>query len=411
MMIEEAARFGLAWYWGRSSDISQRIRGAELVPGNADAWHHLGQSLQYNLDEIDPSVAIAYYLRAVKADPRSADNWMDLGDAYEAKGDAEAARAADENARRAYPISAKVAWNYGNFLLRQGPADQGLEEIHRAILTDPALTPWALTDVWRFSPDANLILKRLLPADTNGYWQALDFFTSIHQADAGLAAWENLVAHSGSRPLELRRAFPFLDELIAQGRADDVENVWREALAASHWPEEAPSEPSAIWNGGFEAEIADGGLDWRIAQSPGAFVNLDSSVTHSGARSLRVDFTGGMNLDYAGLHELVSVHPGGVYEFQAFLRTESITTESGMRFEIVDPQHPQDGNFLTPALTGTNPWTAVRATIQTLPETRFLDVKLRRLPSRLFDNKLGGTVWVDDVTLIPLTGETKKAAP
>lgn len=407
-MIEEAGRFGLAWYWGRSGDNSQQIRGAELIPGDADAWHHLGQSLQYNLDEIDTSGAIRYELRAVKLDPRSADNWLDLADAYAANGDASAARTAYENARHDYPISAKVSWQYGNFLLRQGQADEGLAEIHRAILTDPALTLSAISSVWRFDHDVNLILKNVLPPDTDAYWQAIGFFASIHNADAGLAAWENLVAHLSSAPLELKRIFPFLDELIAQGRADDAENVWREALTVSRWPQEAPSGASAIWNGGFETRIADGGLDWRIVQSPGAFVNEDSSVVHSGARSLRVDFTGGMNLDYSGVHELVPVRPGTTYEFQAFQRTESITTESGMCFEIIDPQRPREGNFLTQALTGTNAWTAVRVTIHTLPETRFLDVRLRRMPSRLFDNKLGGTVWVDDVTLVPATDKTEK---
>lgn len=410
-MIEEAGRFGLAWNWSRSSDLSQRIRGAELVPGDADAWHHLGQSLQYNLDEIDTSGAIRYDLRAVKLDPRSADIWLDLADAYGANGDVAAARTAYESARRTYPISAKVAWQYGNFLLREGQTEEGLAEIHRAILTDPALTSSAISAVWRFDPDASLILKNVLPADTEAYWQALDFFAGIHNAEAGLAAWENLVAQSSSVPLDLKQVFPFLDELIAEGRVADAENVWRDALTVSHWPQEAPSGTSAIWNGGFETEVADGGLDWRIAQSPGAFVSEDSSVVHSGAHSLKVDFTGGMNLDYAGVHELVPVRPGTTYEFQAFLRTEGITSESGMRFEIVDPQRPRDGNFLTPALTGTNPWTAMRATIQTLPETRFLDVRLRRMPSRLFENKLGGTVWVDDVTLIPVTGETEKPGP
>src|SRR5579864_3147987 len=388
-MIEEAARFGLAWHWGRSSEMSRRIRGAEIVRGDADGWHHLGQSLQYNLDEIDPGGAIAFYIRAEKLDPRSADIWLDLAAAYDSQGDAAAAQDAYENAQQAYPISADVAWKYGSFLLRQGQSDKGLGEIHRAIITDPTLAPTALREVWRLKPDVNVILNTVLPANTDAYWQALDLFAGIHEADAGLATWAHLVALSSAKPLELKQVFPFLDELIAEGRAEDVESVWREALAASHWQEDPPQGNSAVWNGGFETAIAGGGLDWRIADSPGAFVGIDSSIVHSGAHSLRVDFTGGMNLNYADVHELVPVHPSAAYEFQAFLRTEGITTESGMRFEIVDPQHPQTGDALTPALTGTNAWTTVRVTIQTLRETHFLDIRLRRLPSRLFDNKLG----------------------
>ena len=410
-MIEEATRLALAWHWGRSSEISERIRGAKLIPGDADAWNHLGQSLQRDFDESDPSEEIAYFRRGTELDPHSADNWMDLAAAYELTGNIAAAQASFEKAKHDYPISARVAWNYGNFLLRQGRTDAGLKEIRRAILGDPARTPMAIDLVWRFDPDVDLILKDVLPYNADAYWQALDFFASIHDTQAALATWENLVENSASWSLELKQTFPFLDELIAEGRDDDAEGVWRQALTASHWPEDPAPANSVIWNGGFEAKLADGGLDWRIVQTPGAITSPDTTVVHSGARSLRVSFTGGMNLNYAGVHEVVPVKPATHYELQAYLRTEGITTESGMCFEAIDPQHPTAGSLMTPALTGTNSWTPVRVEIKIAPDTRFLDVRLRRLPSRLFDNKLSGTVWVDDVTLTPTGGQTNKGAP
>jgi hypothetical protein len=57
---------------------------------------------------------------------------------------------------------------------------------------------------------------------------------------------------------------------------------------------------------------------------------------------------------------------------------------------------------LTPGLTGTHPWSLVDAELTTGPETRVLAIVLRRVPSRKFDNKLQGTVWVDDVSLTSL---------
>jgi tetratricopeptide (TPR) repeat protein len=401
VMVYQAGELALAWYWSRSSNLTQQLRGAELVPADAEAWHRLGQEFEYNLDELDLDRAIEYNKRAVRLDPRSASDWMDLANAYEAEGEEKEANSAYENARRDYPISANVAWHYGNFLLRQGEAEKGLAEIHQAILTDPTLISLAIPVVWRFDPDVHLLLDRVLPRDADAEWQALDFFAEMRDTDAGLTTWEHLVANAKQKPLMLKRVFPFLDGLIAEGRGEDVERVWNEALAASHWPEALPADHSLIWNGGFESELANGGLDWRIQDTQGAIVSLDSGVKHSGDRSLRVDFTGGMNLDYGGVHELVPVEPSTEYRFQAYLRTKDITTESGMRFEIVDPQHPQEGNFLTPDLTGTNPWTVVRVAVKSSADTHVLDVRLRRFPSRLFDNKLGGSVWVDDVTLVP----------
>jgi hypothetical protein len=82
------------------------------------------------------------------------------------------------------------------------------------------------------------------------------------------------------------------------------------------------------------------------------------------------------------------------------MRTEQITTESGLRFSITDPNHPNALNILTDPFTGSRPWTAVEADLSTGPETHFLLIRLVRDPSRLFDNKLSGTAWIADVSLV-----------
>jgi hypothetical protein len=83
------------------------------------------------------------------------------------------------------------------------------------------------------------------------------------------------------------------------------------------------------------------------------------------------------------------------------LRTEAITTESGLCFFISDPNHSGAVNLLTEPLIGSNPWTAADAEVTTGPQTHFLSIALSHRASRLFDNKLGGTVWVADVSLVP----------
>jgi hypothetical protein len=151
-------------------------------------------------------------------------------------------------------------------------------------------------------------------------------------------------------------------------------------------------------------------LGWRIEQVPGAYVSTDSRVFHSGQNSLRVDFTGGVNLDFSNVRQSVPVESSTHYVFQYFMRTESISTESGIRFEVVDPNDYQV-DIVTQDLTGTNPWTPVRVNITTGRNTHFLETRLRRLPSRLFDNKLSGTVWVDDVSLTPQPAENADKHP
>jgi tetratricopeptide (TPR) repeat protein len=410
-LIFQAVELGLAWYWERSNQIAVQLRGVRLEPGDADAWHRLGKTAQWNLYGPNPQGAVSYYLKAVRLDPRSALDWMDLASAYEVVGEREKAADAFEKARNDYPLSAYVAWQYGNFLLRQRNAQAGLSEIHRALTIDPSLVPLAVSNVWSFDPDADLLLNAVLPATREAHWEALDFLAARHEDDAGLKIWQRIITLSSEAPLNLKRAFPFVDDLIQKDRVADAERVWREALLASHSPQPPAADDSIIWNGGFETEIADGGLGWRFEQVPDAWISVDSAERHSGAHSLRVDFLGGTNLDFFQVHQIVPVRSSTSYAFEAFLRTQNITTESGIRFEISDPNHPQELNVFTPQLTGTNAWTPLRATLTTGPDTNFLDVRLRRLPSRLFDNKLSGTIWVDDVTLTPESNVPKQKKP
>lgn len=399
-IVYQAAVLCLAWRWGSAHELGQQIRGANLEPGNAEAWDRIGEALTSNFDNADPATAISFFQRAVKVDPRSAHDSLDLAQAYEINGNAPQARAAYEQAQRDYPISAEVSWKYGNFLLRQGETAEGLGQVHHALTTDPTLIPLAISRIWEAEPNVSIILNEVLPPGEEARFQALDFFTGRHDQAAALETWKDIVTLARTKPIFIRDALFFLQELITTDQSATAERIWLEALKAARWPESKPTDDSVIWNGGFEEPIVDGGLDWRLEQVSGAYISTDSITHHSGEKSLRVDFTGGLNLDFSNVYECVPVEPRTHYVFRYFMRTDAISTESGMRFEIEDLN--DNGTYvLTPDLTGTNSWTPVRADVTTGQSTHFLLIRLRRLPSRLFDNKLSGTVWVDDVSLVP----------
>jgi tetratricopeptide (TPR) repeat protein len=394
----QATMLWLAWDWGRSSQLNQQVRGARLEPGNAEAWDRIGEALAANFDNADSTQSVSFFERAVQVDAHSASDWMDLAQAYEINGELSQASHAYEQAQNDYPISADVLWKYGNFLLREGQTSQGLQEVHRALLTDPKLIPLAISRIWTFDPDVNVILHNVLPDKQEARFDALDFLAAKHEDAASLETWKQITAVAKTKPIDIRDAFPFLNELTSTDQAAKAERIWHEALAASGRPDTEPADGSLIWNGGFEEPIVNGGLGWRFDQVPGAYISTDSNIQHSGEKSLRVDFTGGVNLDFHHVHQITPVEPSTHYIFQCFMRTDSISTESGMRFEVVD-LNDNEVSLMTPDLTGTNPWTPLRIDVTTGRDTHFLDIRLRRLPSRLFDNKLSGTVWVDDVSL------------
>ena len=401
LVTMQAARFCLAHYWVYSERLEWMERGAALVPGNADSWDRLGRFLQWDYANPDISRAIEEYQKAIQIDPRSAHYWMDLASAYEASGDLQRAQRAFERAKDAYPISAEVAWSYGNFLLRQQDSSKGYAEIRRAVRTDPKLLPLAISRTWRSSGDVNEMLNNVLPADADAYLQALDFFQSIHDADPGLVVWNRLM--SLGKPFALRRTYSFLEELIREDRSDDAKRVWSGALAAAGLPQGYSGDSSLVWDGDFAQDFTNGGLGWRWdpPYGGGITIDFDSAPPSGGARSVRLDFSGGSNLSIEQPAQYVVVEPNRKLHFHAWIRTEGITTESGMRFSIVDPRNPNQVSVETDNLTGSHPWTAVDADVSTGSVTHFVIVRLLRAPSRLFENKLSGTAWIAGVSLVP----------
>ncbi|MFZ1974597.1 MAG: tetratricopeptide repeat protein [Candidatus Acidiferrales bacterium] len=401
----QAVRFWLADHRIHSSNLDVIERGAALEPGDAEAWDLLGRHHQLDFANPDPAQAVTDYQRAIHDDPLSANYWMNLAGAYETIGDLNGAQHAFDQARAVYPISAEVAWNYGNFLLRQGQDAAAYAEIRQAVQSDPRLLRLAVSRVWRARRDVNVLLNQALPADVNAYIQALDFFASIQQTEAALSVWRQLISLRKSVPLQ--KTFPFFEELILDDRSADAKQVWTQALAAAGLPPDEPGNHSLVWNGSFSRDFDNGGLGWRWHSPWGVDFSFESAPPSHGVRTIRLDFAGGRNLGLVEPAQYVPVEPSRVYHFHAYMRTAEITTESGMRFSIIDPNHGNAVDAQTENFTGSHPWTALDMDVTTGPETHFLLVQLLRENSRLFDNKLRGSVWIADVSLVPAKAQGK----
>ncbi len=407
ILTYQAIRIWVADYLVHKDRVDQVERGVALEPENAAAWERLGRVREADLANPDPTEAVADFQKAVAHVPLSAQYWMDLAIGYESIGNIPAAREAFGRARAAYPASSVVAWVYGNFLLRQGDTDGGFAQINHALqadprLSDPKLVPLAVSRVWHLSQDANVLLNQALPPEQDAYFQAIDFMEENRQPAAALLIWQRLL--SLGQPIELRRSFPLLWLLMESDRGADASLVWREALVAAGLPHDEPATGSLVWNGNFERDFLNGGLDWRWNSSlVGASMGFDAPPPSSEGRSLRLDFSGGENLDLMNPQQFVPVEPGQRYHFHALLKTEGITTENGISFLISDPNHGA-AMVATENFTGTRPWTPVDVDYTTTPATHFLSIQVRRAPSRLFDNKLSGTAWIGNVSLTPSDG-------
>jgi len=314
-----AGKLWLSEMWSGTFNPRLWSRAAQLEPSNAETWDQLGQYALLTSGQNNVSQALAYLERAANLNPRSDRIWLDLAAAYEAAEDMNRARHAYAKAQEDYPLSAKVAWRYGSFLIRQRDYPAGFAEIRRAIAGDPALTTAAVSECWEASPKVNVIVKQLLPQKRRYYWAALNFFLSQQNWDAALGIWKGLL--NLGRPIKMEASLPLIDSLIAANRPADAQSTWTQALAAARWPQSPPRRGDLIFSGGFEHSPVNGGFDWREESLPGVSYAMDRTTAHSGKQSIRINFDGSANLDFAGLIEYVAVEPHKKYRFTAYQRT------------------------------------------------------------------------------------------
>ncbi len=392
-------KHALASHYAASANPKDWERAARIEPDNPETWYRLGRYLQLDFDNANLPLAISDYQRAIRLNPPSPYYKLDLASALEMAGNNGEADSYFRAAQAAYPISAEVSWKYGNFLLRQARMSEAYAEIHRALTVDPQLIPLAVSRVWHGDPNVHLLVDQVLPDTAEAFSQALAFLTDAQDPAAALEVWNRLFAIDPH--VHLKLLYRLIDLLLAQGKFEEAGTVWRQAVGRDTGSASSYVGNSLVYDGGFEKDISGGGFGWRQTDAKGSDFDFDVDVKHSGSRSARLIFDGTENLSYEGLYQIVLVSPDTRYRFQGFLRTNEISTESGMRFEIVDPNDPQHLDVSTPNETGTLPWTLEQVDFTTGPHTHFIRIELARKPSERLDNKLSGTVWIDDVTLAP----------
>jgi hypothetical protein len=373
---------------------------ARLEPDNAENWYLLGRYWQYTLDEPDPGRAISNFRRALSLNPRSADAWLDLGTVFESEGDFASAREAYLQALRVYPASAAVAWRYGNFLLRQGEIKPAFAEIRRAVYADPKRSAEAFSRCWRVDPDVGAILDNVIPPNRAGYLAVIFELVNADQLPETLAVWQRLVSmHPRMSPADV---IPLTDFLLQKGDVDDAHRVWQDAL---HLSDVVSSDPpgSILWDGGFESNIRGGGFAWAFGDPPpGVQISLDHRQKHSGKQSVRIFFDGKHNTNFEGICTNAAVRPGTTYQFSAWVRTQALTSDEGVRFRLFWLSDSKaSGHTDSRDSQGTQPWTRIEMPWTSGKDVHYARVCVGRNPSRGFDARIQGNAWIDDISLVP----------
>ncbi len=223
--------------------------------------------------------------------------------------------------------------------------------------------------------------------------------------------------------LDSENLVPFLEWLVRWGRVDDTDIAWskivesetqnddiymkyihflvskkRVRTAANIWRSYTGIEN--ITNSGFEDEITHRGFGWRYtANSKNKWaVRRIMSEAFEGAFSLKIMFEGKKNISFAHLYQIVPVDPLTAYMLTYIWQSKDISTDQGPFVEIYG-YDCKGLYFKGPMILHSHEWQKQDIEFEVPENCHAVVVRLRRRPSHRFDNKIAGTLWLDNFKL------------
>jgi tetratricopeptide (TPR) repeat protein len=393
-----AARRGMgAWYFREGSP--EAIQTAmKWDPANPQYCNALATLMHLYANGGNSSKIVHLYVNATHLSPYDAHFWADLGAGYDWAGRTEDALGALQHARKLFPNSPEINWRLANFYIRDGKILEGLRSLRIVLGANDIARRNVFVLATTATRDNKAILDEMIPPRASVLFDYLNYRIAMGNVVAAEEVWARVLQLK--LEFDLRDAFPYLDALIQRRELGQLTEAW--SALVKRFPSQIEpriSRSNLVTNGGFEHEILNGGMDWRVIPIEGAIVSLDSSDAFEGVRALQIKFDGIHNLDYAHIFQYVRVHPNTRYRFSGHMRVQGITTDSGPSFQIFDAYDWNNLFVSTENLLGTSAWSEQKAEFKTKAGTRMLLIRVARPLSSKFDNHISGTVWIDDVSL------------
>jgi hypothetical protein len=342
----------------------------------------------------DTPKAIAAFRTVVIREPQDAYAWADLGEAYFEAGQKENARYCYGRVLALAPRAAPLLLRVANFHFGIGENQEALPITAKILSLVPDYDGVIFGEYVRLVEHVDEVLYCGLPPSGRAAKSWLRFLMNAGRLDDARRSWQ-WTAERGYAEDVL--AGEYTDFLLRQGNPGGAASAWSTYLGRRAGDY---GKSNCLFNGSFESEPVPAPFDWNLARTEGVEVARDFSTSCSGRCSLRLSFDGTQNLAFTAASQLAVVQPGR-YHFRAYVRTENLTTDQGIRFRVSDAEAPGRLDVTFGQFTGNNPWTGLEHDIVVPPATRILRVQVIREASTKFDNKIGGTAWIDDLRFEP----------
>lgn len=341
----------------------------------------------------DPRGQVEQFKEAVRLSPSSAYRWADLGEAESIVRDYERAEYAFSRALQLGPRSPVILVRAANMEFQLGNARKVLKYF-AALLSDPLVASYydtAFLSYSRLGIPLDQILESI-PQRSEVLSKLLTFWTRVNKTDEAIKTWKWADSRSLASGQSMDDFFTFL---IKAGQQVTAQQLWQEYACRL---EPHYRVTNYIYNSSFETKPLLSPFDWTIETGDSAEASRSQDSVTDGSWSLRIRFNGQQNTDYQQTYQDLVLEPGH-YGFSAMMKTQQLRTDEGLRIHIFDQPTQARLNVWTDTLTGDQEWTKIEGAVNVPAGVKIVRVQVARKPSTKFDNKIGGTAWIDKLQL------------
>lgn len=391
------ARVALAVTWGESLQVPTLQRAIALDSGNPELHFNLGTAYLW-IEGGDPPAAVRELREATHLNPNVAAYWSALGKACYAAGQADCADQGFDRAAQLAPANPRYAWEAALHYTVSGRPEPAWPHFRHLL----QLRPDSASQVF------GLLTRNTQPPDVIWHHVVSSAPLEVRLSFLGFLADRALFSESKQYWTELsstRIRLPkeplagYVELLLRSGDYATAVDAWmylRRTEAAG-----IPKSPDGnlVFNGDFESVPLQGGFDWHFPQHKYLEVDFADLRAHGGQHALRLDFTVPNNSEYEPAYQFISVTPGQGYILSAYVRSENLTSDSGPRLLLSDPQCQTCLRVETADTVGTVGWHQVGVHFTAPPTAQVLRLSVWRPRSRSFPMDISGQFWLDDVSL------------
>jgi hypothetical protein len=399
LLAMEAARMGMAASEGKSFQTARLREAISMDPANPAFDERLGLVESYSFNGGSGRRGLVELRRAVALSPDNTPYWANLASACEALGELGCSNQGVGRTLALSPMTPRYRWMAANYYLRQNRLDASFRQFRRLLELDSSYASPVFRLCLKATGEPEQIEDKVVPAGHPGVEFAyVNFLIAKGNEDFAGQVWNKIAASRASFPFSL--AEPYLDHLIAAGREPQAVSMWSDLERLGVVGDPAPREPgNLVFNGGFEQTPLNAGFDWRYQEEPYVRVSFRDPGAYQGARCLRVDFTFPKNRGSEPVYQVIPVEPNQAYRLTAAIRSLEVTSDSGPRLRVMDPDCSTCLNAETASTVGTTPWHKLTLNFATGPNTHLIRLSVWRRRSYTFPPQITGSFWLDDVSV------------